>query len=90
MLFHQFSVDMGSKMEGKPLKYAKHLQSLLCPDSYIHLPDDIADESNPNEPDEKAFLPATVTDSVHATSISDHKTQHFMCLSEINLQSFMA
>jgi len=63
MLFHQFSVDMQSKIEGERLKYITHHQSVLRAESYIHLQDAMADESNPNELGKRVILPATVTGS---------------------------
>ena len=60
-LFHQFLVDMYAKIEGERLRYVRHNQSKLRVDSYIHLKDALAQDSQDTDLGRAVILPSSFT-----------------------------
>ncbi|CAF2141007.1 unnamed protein product [Rotaria magnacalcarata] len=62
-LFHQFIVDMYTKIESERLWFIRLNQNKLRVDEYIHLRDAIANDGNTDNLDQLVILPSTFTRS---------------------------
>ncbi|CAF1606331.1 unnamed protein product [Rotaria magnacalcarata] len=62
-LFHQFIVDMYTKIESERLWFIRLNQKKLRVDEYIHLRDAIANDGNTDNLDQLVILPSTFTRS---------------------------